>query len=199
METMKRREFLKLFAIGVGVFSFFNIFPRIIMKAKELVRPPGSLTEDAFNATCIRCGKCAQVCPTGAIVLTDLNDGFKELGTPKIDPLRGACERIQGRCDQQAKCAQICPTGSIQHVDRPNLKLGSSILNLGNCLAWHGKLCIVCYEVCPVPEAISITDEAKPSFNENSCVGCGRCVNACPAQPKALTLTTKGEKRLLPA
>lgn len=192
---MNRREFLKLFSIGVGVVSLFDIFPRI-MKGKGLVRPPGSLTEDAFNASCIRCGRCAQVCPTGAIVLANLSDGFKELGTPKIDPERGPCERIQGRCDQQAKCAQICPTGTIQQVDKINLKLGSTIINMDRCLAWRGRTCLVCYEVCPVQGAISINGEIKPIFNENVCIGCGRCVNACPAQPKALTLISKGEKRL---
>ena len=192
---MNRREFLKLFGVGVGVFSLFDMFPRI-MKGKGLVRPPGSLTEDEFNAVCIRCGRCAQICPTGAIVLADLSDGFRELGTPKIDPVRGSCERIQGRCERHAKCAQICPTGTIREVDRINLKLGSAIINMDRCIGWLGGSCLVCYEVCPVQDAISLTDEARPIFNENVCVGCGRCVYACPAQPKALILTFKGEKRL---
>lgn len=192
---MKRREFLKLFGVGVAVVAFFDALPRIV-RGKELVRPPGSLIEDVFNAVCIR---CAEICPTGAIVLAGLGDGFKQLGTPRIDPLRGPCERIQGRCERYARCAEICPTGAVRQVDRKNLKTGSAAINADRCIAWQGGSCLVCFEVCPVQGVISVVDEARPIFNADICVGCGRCVFACPAQPKALTLTSKGERRLWPA
>ena len=191
---MKRREFLKLFGVGVAVISLSDILPRVI-KGKELVRPPGALVEDALNAVCIRCARCAQICPTGAIVLASLSDGFKELGTPRIDALRGPCERVQGRCEGQAKCAEICPTRAILQVDRRALKMGSAIINADRCMAWRGGSCLVCYEVCPVQGAISLIDEARPIFHADICVGCGRCVYACPAQPKALSLSPKGERR----
>lgn len=194
---MNRREFLKLFGITIATFSFFDLLPKII-KGKLLVRPPGSLVEDMFNAICVRCGRCTQVCPTAAISMAGLGDGFKELGTPKIDGLNGSCERIQGRCEPQAKCAEACPTGAIRAVRRENVKLGSTVLNTGKCIAWQGGACLTCYEVCPVLGAVAVIDESRPMFNENICVGCGRCVYACPAQPKALTLTSKGERRTSP-
>jgi len=194
---VKRREFLKLFGVGMGIVALFEAFPRII-RQKMLVRPPGSLVDETLNALCIRCGRCVQVCPTGAIVLASLGDGFRELGTPKIDPLRGPCERYQGRCQQQAKCAQICPSAAIRQVQRRDIKMGSAIINADRCIAWRGGLCLVCYEVCPVQDAISLVDESRPIFNAKTCVGCGRCVYACPAQPKALVLTPKGEKRVWP-
>jgi len=194
---MNRREFLRVFGVGIGVIALFDMFPRIIRR-RNLVRPPGSVVEEAFNAVCIRCARCIQVCPTGAIVIADMSDGFKELGTPKIDPLRGPCERIQGRCDQKAKCAEVCPTGAIRPIDRRAAKTGSAIINADRCIAWRGGSCLVCYEVCPVQGAISLMDESRPIFHADICVGCGRCVYACPAQPKALTLTSEGERRLWP-
>ncbi|MCD6510696.1 MAG: 4Fe-4S binding protein [Thermoprotei archaeon] len=50
-------------------------------------------------------------------------------------------------------------------------------------------------EVCPVPRAI-IPRGRIPVFNQEACIGCGRCVNACPAKPKALKLTPRGERRI---
>jgi len=192
---MKRRSFLRLFGLGLATFSFFGILPRVV-KGKPLVRPPGSRVENLFNAICVRCSRCVQICPTGVIATANLGDGFKELGTPKIDPAKGSCERVQGRCEEQARCAEACPTGAILRVQRDNVKLGSTVINTGKCIAWQGGPCLTCYEVCPVIGAITLFDESRPLFNENVCVGCGRCVYACPAQPKALTLTSKGERRI---
>lgn len=191
---MNRRDFLKLFGISLATFTFFDTLP-IIAGGKPLVRPPGSRVEDRFNSVCARCGRCTQTCPTGAIATATLTDGFKELGTPKIDALRGSCERVQGRCEQEAKCSQVCPTGAIQNVQKEKVKLGSTVIHPGRCIAWRGGPCLTCFEVCPVIGAIILFDESKPMFNENVCVGCGRCVYACPAEPKALTLTNRGERR----
>ena len=181
-------------ALLIPVYEAFSLE----FKEKRLVRPPGSIAEDSFIEVCARCGACAQKCPTGAILLTTLDEGFKELGTPKIDALRGACERIQGRCDQAALCEQVCPTGAIQRVEREDIKIGSTVINTDECIAWRGGSCLVCYEVCPVPGAISLLEETRPLLHSDLCVGCGRCVLACPAQPKALMLTPNGEKRPLP-
>jgi ferredoxin len=197
LADLERRQFLQLVGVSALLISLYEPF-LLEFKGKRLVRPPGSIVEDSFIEVCIRCGACARVCPTGAIVLATLDDGFKEIGTPKIDALRGACERIQGRCDQAAICEQACPTGAIQRVEREGIKIGSAVIDTVGCIAWRGGSCLVCYEVCPVRGAISLIDEARPFFHSDLCVGCGRCVYACPAQPKALTLTSDGEKRPLP-
>jgi ferredoxin-type protein NapG len=194
---LERRQFLQLIGIGAFLTMLYGTLS-FTFRGKRLIRPPGSIVEDSFIEVCIRCGACAQKCPTGAIVLATLNDGFKELGTPKIDALRGPCERIQGRCEEGALCERICPTGAIQRVSREDIKTGSAVINTDRCIAWTGGSCLVCYEVCPVRDAISLIDETRPVFRSDLCVGCGRCVYACPAQPKALTLTSDGDKRPLP-
>lgn len=194
---MERRDFLQLVGVSALLISLYEALS-LEFKGKRLVRPPGSIVEDSFVEVCIRCGACAQTCPTGAIVLATLDDGFREIGTPKIDALRGPCERIQGRCQQGSLCEQICPTEAIQRVEREDIRIGSTVIDTDSCIAWRGGSCLVCYEVCPIRGAISLTDEARPMFHSDLCVGCGRCVYACPAQPKALALTPNGEKRPLP-
>jgi ferredoxin len=191
---LERRDFLRLAGFSALMLALYETFSATF-EGNGLVRPPGSVIEDSFLGRCIRCGACAKTCPTGAIILAAWNDGFREIGTPKIDALRGPCERIQGRCEQDAQCQLICPTGAIQRVERGSIKTGSALINRDVCIAWRGGVCLVCYEVCPVIGAISLERESRPVFNTDVCVGCGRCVYACPAQPKALTLTSNGEKR----
>ncbi len=192
---MRRREFIHLLGLSASVISLSGMLP-MAFREKRLVRPPGSLSESAFIALCTRCGRCVQACPTCALVFSSGSDGFTKIGTPKVDALVGPCERIQGRCEKQAQCAQACPTAAIQRTSQRDLKIGSAVIDLNRCIAWNGGFCLVCYEVCPVRGAISLIDDSRPSFNEETCVGCGRCAYACPAQPKALSIDSKGERRL---
>jgi ferredoxin len=193
---LERRDFLRLAGVSALFLTLYETLS-VGFEGKGLVRPPGSIVEDSFIGACIRCGACAKTCPTRTIVLSSWNEGFRQIGTPMIDALRGSCERIQGRCEQDALCQQTCPTGAIQRVEREEIKTGSAIIDRDRCIAWRGGICLVCYEVCPVPEVISL-DKERPVFNSELCAGCGRCVYACPAEPKALVLTSNGEKRPLP-
>jgi ferredoxin-type protein NapG len=194
MAHLDRRDFLRLAGVSAFLIATYETLS-FEFEGKGLVRPPGSIIEDSFLASCTRCGACAKSCPTSTLLLATWNDGFRQIGTPKIDALRGPCERIQGRCEQDALCQKTCPTGAIQRVDRTGIKTGSTVINRDMCIAWRGGSCLVCHEVCPVRGAISLEDEKYPVFNAELCAGCGRCVYACPAQPKALTLTSIGEKR----
>ena len=52
-----------------------------------------------FDMKCIKCGKCVEVCPQGAIAVVD--------GMRKID---------WSKCNQCLECARVCPSGGIEVV-----------------------------------------------------------------------------------
>jgi len=192
-----RRQFLKLLAVGTASLSTLKLASLIPSRPrKDTLRPPGAVKEEYFNRLCVRCGICLEVCPTKAILLADFNDGIEAVDTPKIDPTVGQCEFFRGRCEEVMRCSQFCPTGALQLVDKEEVKIGTVELIPEKCLAYIGKECLVCDEMCPVPEAITITEDLKPVFHDEKCIGCGTCVYYCPAESKALTLRSNGAKRV---
>ncbi len=193
---VERRNFIKIFlagTFGLAVLKFASLFSS--GARSDVVRPPGAVDEEYFNLLCVRCGICLEVCPTKAIVLAGFKDGLAAVNTPKIEPLIGPCEFFRGRCEDVMLCSKFCPTHALQLSDRDKVKLGSIRFNPDLCLAYMAKECVVCDEMCPVQDAITLTRDLTPVFHEDECVGCGICVNSCPADPKALTLIPKGAKR----
>ena len=110
------------------------------------------------------CKRCAEVCPTGAIRLTDL----AEKSATQI----GHAVWVKQNCVvltdgvECGNCARHCPTGAIQmiplpghhrhrhrggHEDENNEQASSSLL--------------------------------IPAVNAERCIGCGACENLCPARP----------------
>jgi len=188
-----RRTFLRLVAQFSAAGVLVGFIPSYVRSLKSPVRPPGAVEEDLFLARCLRCGRCLEVCPTGAITLSGVEDGLMAVGTPTVDALRGPCEAFAGRCDGLLPCVRSCPSGALQWGR--GIKIGSAEIDRSLCIAWkRNGGCLVCKEVCPVPEAIQV-GEKKPHFNPDACIGCGRCVYACPAEPKALKVTSMGVLR----
>jgi ferredoxin-type protein NapG len=192
-----RRDFFKFFAGGAILLSIFKILSiRPFNETKGINRPPGALEENYFNLYCIRCGICLEVCPTKCLVFAGFNEGIASINTPKIDAEAGPCEFYRGRCKEEMLCSKYCPTGALQIANRNKVKIGTVDFYSNYCLAHMGKECAVCGEMCPVLGAIETTEDLKPIFNNEKCVGCGTCVYSCPANPKALSLSSKGSKRV---
>ena len=80
-------------------------------------------------------------------------------------------------------------------VGKEENKMGTVELIPDKCLAYLEKECVVCYEMCPVPDAITLTRDLTPTFDDAKCVGCGTCVHSCPAEPNALHLRSEGARR----
>lgn len=144
--------------------------------SKLRLRPPGAIPETEFLATCIRCGKCAQICPYGSIKTAGLLDGPVMMGTPFIVPRSKPCYLCM-------KCTAVCPSGALRRSVRKKeeVRMGLAELNKKECLAWQGTLCRSCYDDCPLfNEALLMDKELRPVVDEKKCVGCGVCENVCP-------------------
>ena len=191
---MRRREFLK-FLLAAPLMPVLAALAKI-RPTVEFVRPPGAVVEEEFLALCTRCEACIEACLTGTLEPVSPLASLAAWGTPRVNPLKAPCEFLAGRCEELLPCIQACPTGALRIVEVSWIKLGSVEWIKENCIAYrYGGGCLVCKEVCPVPGAIRVKGRA-PSFNWRKCVGCGRCVYACPADPKALKLTARGARRV---
>ena len=84
MAHLNRRYFLRLAGVIAFLIAVYETFS-FEFEGKELVRPPGSIIEDSFLAVCIRCGACAESCPTSTLLFGDLERRLQAVGTPKID------------------------------------------------------------------------------------------------------------------
>ncbi|WP_415035842.1 4Fe-4S dicluster domain-containing protein [Azonexus sp.] len=111
-----RRKFLQSVGLTVGVtgLSFLGYIPVNAHAKAPILRPPGSLDEADFLASCIKCGQCVQVCPVQAIKLGDITDGFG-IGVPYINARNQACDFS---CDA-VQCILACPTGALAY-DKPD-------------------------------------------------------------------------------
>jgi ferredoxin-type protein NapG len=147
--------------------------------ARELVilRPPGARPGPAFRSTCERSGHCVDACPVKAIAL--LADG-PDAGTPYIDPSKSPCVLCDG-----LPCTRACPSGALQPLTlRSEVRMGTARIEPERCTAHRGLPCRICYEVCPVPKALTLTKAKNvyvPAVGE-PCVGCGICEHHCPAE-----------------
>lgn len=153
--------------------------------ANRLLRPPGALDEAEFLATCLRCGKCAQVCPRKAILIGRGDKGLA-IGTPYIEPRRAAC-------DLCLDCVPVCASGALRPVEKAAVRMGLAEINRDTCLAWLGDECKVCYTACPFyNQAIRLEDHKRPVVDKTVCTGCGICEHVCILDPPAVVVKGRG-------
>jgi ferredoxin-type protein NapF len=148
------------------------------------LRPPGALDEPRFTGVCMRCGNCAQVCPS-KIIQPDLGgSGVAGFLTPQLrfgdDYCREDCHR----------CNDVCPSGAIARLTLAEKRLrviGWAVVDPDQCLLVQGRECTACIQKCPY-QAISMRSidggfSNEPFVIRDRCNGCGACETACPTRP----------------
>ncbi len=101
-----RRAFLGWAGKGALVLGCGGVL-RTWPPSREFSRPPGAVPEDKFLSLCVRCHRCAEVCPFGSIRPVRITESLLDAGTPVM---QGLCWR--GHC--QVNCIANCPTGALQ-------------------------------------------------------------------------------------
>ena len=180
--------------LGLGAAALlailFRFNPLAARVKQRAIRPPGA-TENAMTAKCIRCGECIKACPTAAIQPSRVEEGGEALWTPVIVPRTGFC---QFSCNA---CGQACPVGAIPPLalaEKQATPIGRAFIDRNRCLPWAGNTpCIVCEEMCPVPQKAIILSNVeartgdgsritlqRPTVLAGRCIGCGLCEYKCP-------------------
>ena len=191
-----RREALTAGSVAAltGFFVFTGIGRR--KRNARLIRPPGGRVEADLLALCSRCGQCMKVCPTNVLQPAVSAAGVEGLFTPQMDYRIGYCE---WSCNE---CGKVCPTGAIQRLTLPAKRttvIGRAYIDRNRCIPWADyKTCLVCQELCPVPEKAIVINTAevttptgqriklgRPEVVAEKCIGCGVCENACPVAYRA--------------
>lgn len=191
-----RREVLGALAAGAAGVSLLRANQRSQNPDPFLIRPPGVKDEVDFISQCIRCGECMQVCPTSALQPALFQGGPEAFWTPYLLPRSGYCDFS---CNA---CGQVCPTGAIPPLDLETKRqevIGLAVIERSRCLPWaYATPCIVCEEMCPIPdkairveEVAAINDYGEEVFLQQPyvlrelCIGCGICELHCPMEARA--------------
>jgi MauM/NapG family ferredoxin protein len=191
---LQRRQFLASVGAVLSGVLLLRMAPFIQNKESQALRPPGA-TGDLMNK-CTRCGECINVCPTRALQPGLAEAGYDALWTPVFVPRVGYCDFS---CHE---CGRVCPTLAIPELSLDGKRqtvMGQARIDRQSCIPWaQGMNCIVCQEMCPLPdkairleEQEIINSEGKqtavllPKVISEKCIGCGICENQCPVNGQA--------------
>jgi MauM/NapG family ferredoxin protein len=143
------------------------------------LRPPGARPEAEFAGLCIRCGRCAEVCPYRSLRPGGFGLGL-EAGTPVVVAREAPCWLCM-------RCPPACPSGALAPIRDPrHVRMGLAAVDRDRCFAFAGIVCRTCLDACPLQgEAIRQDDDLRPVVTDR-CAGCGLCEHRCPAPGSAI-------------
>ncbi|MGE5221963.1 MAG: 4Fe-4S dicluster domain-containing protein [Omnitrophica WOR_2 bacterium] len=190
-----RGQFLAGMGLAIAGVALFRSEAFAKRDTNYLIRPPGG-RENVILEKCIRCGECVRACPTSGLQPSFGEGGLESLWTPVLAPRLGYCDYS---CNT---CGQVCPVQAIPRLsleDKRVQVIGKAYIDQNRCIAWaNHQPCIVCQEMCPLPDkAIRLEDaDVKdmegqpvtiqlPYVERDRCIGCGICEYKCPLNGEA--------------
>ena len=192
----------RTFALGVGGAGVLLAMGGLkLVPAEAQVRPPGGQDENRLVASCIRCERCVEACPRGALRPAHIEDGIVSVRTPTTNFNDGWCDFCADENDGVPLCVAACPTEALAlpaGATAENTLLGLAVIDEAQCLAFRDTGCRYCYDACPY-EAIELTGEgANPhvSVLADKCNGCGACESVCVSL-KAGSIVSGAQERAI--
>jgi polyferredoxin len=190
-----RRQVLLSFGaaiVGVGLLRAATPSDR---NSPYLIRPPGT-EEKNLMSTCVRCGQCVRVCPTGGLHPALTRAGIVGMWTPTLISRLGYCDYS---CNA---CGESCPVNAIPALSLEEKRaqvIGQVVIDEDRCIPWaEEEDCIVCEEMCPLPEKAIVLETVevnrvsgdiytvqRPEVLVDQCIGCGICEYKCPVEGEA--------------
>lgn len=165
-----------------------------LKRSSDVLRPPGTPSEQHLLARCTGCGACLAVCPTGALT-PQLSFARPDAAfVPQFVPRQGPC---QPEC---TACGAACSTGALARLtadEKATVHIGLAEIDRSRCLPWaRGERCTICVDACPAAyDALALrSTEAgafRPVVDESRCTGCGFCEHRCPLAAAAIRVVSR--------
>ncbi len=150
--------------------------------AAAQVRPPGGQDEDHVISACVRCERCVEACPRGALRPSHIEEGILGTRLPAANFDVAYCDFCTEENGGVPLCVAACPTRALKldaGATPQNTIIGKAVLKGDWCLAWNRyNGCRFCYDACPY-EAITLDEHQRPVVHNDKCNGCGACQAAC--------------------
>jgi 4Fe-4S ferredoxin len=125
------------------------------------------------------CIDCEKACPLNLIKVSIHDANGEEVTDIKSrsnkENLTVSVDIEKNFCPCCRLCEMNCPDGAI-HVEKTFH--GNLRINREKC----PESCQDCLDVCPIPEALYLSDDGKVYVNELYCVYCGVCSIVCPEE-----------------
>ncbi|MGD0879333.1 MAG: 4Fe-4S dicluster domain-containing protein [Anaerolineales bacterium] len=194
-----RRDVLLGVGATIAAVALFKTDSLAKRQSAWLIRPPGvreTNSDLAAFTKCTRCNECIRVCPTGGLQPSVFEAGLEGLGAPILVPRLGYCDYS---CNA---CGQACPVQAIPPLSLDQKRqqvIGLAYINQNRCIPWSDhQPCLVCQEMCPVPQKAIQLEQANvwgpdgtqvaiqlPHVLRDLCIGCGICEYKCPVSGEA--------------
>jgi ferredoxin len=195
----RAKEALMAAGVTLAVIALLKSSQLANRQPPFLIRPPGvrETNPDVVTFTkCTRCNECIRICPTGGLQPAVFDAGMAGLGSPVLEPRLGYCDYS---CNA---CGQVCPVRAIPPLDLATKRekvIGLAYIDENRCIPWSDhQTCLVCEEMCPLPEKAIRLEKADiwgsdgqlvtvqlPHVQREICIGCGICEYKCPVSGEA--------------